>query len=141
MKLYELRFNHYAPRGHRSGIEGYLLAENDYIVFDYLKNTSYAFYAYDEEGGELDKDSLGYKMYRDRIVYNKGSMYVEETIDELSDLYYGDTLHGWKVVKDVNSFQGLYAKLSAYGINIEGAFYKEDGSLGLLSAELDNETK
>ena len=136
MNLYELRFSHYAPKDQCSGIRGYLLAEDDELVFEYLKSTSYSFDAYDDEGEEFDKDSPEYHSYRERIIECKGSMYDEETLDELSDLYYGATLHGWKLVKQVNSFEGLYAKLFTYGIAVEGAFYKEDGSLGLLSKEL-----
>lgn len=94
MNLYKIEFTHYAPKDSKSGIKGYMVAENDEEVYEFIKSepeihdkTLYNSYK-DYEDEEKD--------FKERIIECHGDMYDEES--EVYDLYYGATQYGWELV-------------------------------------------
>ncbi|WPQ60026.1 hypothetical protein [Paenibacillus polymyxa] len=86
--LYEIRFEHFAPKDSKVGILSYLGAESD-------------------EDGES---------FKDRMIRLQGNINDDEA--ELSDLYYGATLHGWKLKKE-NITSKEIDTLRSLGIQVE----------------------
>ena len=97
MNLYCIQFTHYAPKDSESGILGYMVANNDEEVYEFIKSepeihensryNCYNCYKYWEEDDET---------FKDRIISCCGDMFDDES--EVSDLYYGATQHGWELV-------------------------------------------
>lgn len=103
MKLYKLLFRHYSQKDSAEGISGYVVAESDAEVYEHLAygagwkdQEEYA--AEESEDGLIevyDDDADEYKRvsFKQDIVDHRGDFHKEEN---LSDLYYGATLHGWE---------------------------------------------
>jgi len=97
MNLYAIQFTHYAPKDSKSGVLGYMVAENDEDVYEFIKSepeihkkTLYNSYeAYEEDGGET---------FRERIIKCQGDM--NDEYSEVSDLYYGATQYGWECIHE-----------------------------------------
>lgn len=104
MNLYSINFSHFGPKDSRNGIQGYLIAANDEAVLDWLLkaetmngepiNTKY--WADSIEEGDTT---------RERLLQHHGRLEDDEFMDELSDLYYGHTVYGWKFERDVAAFE------------------------------------
>ena len=94
MNLYEIVFKHYAPKDSESGIIGYILKGSDGDVMRFLSNypkiNGRTIYMSIDESD--DEETYG------RVLSCRGTMYDEEW--EVSDLYYGATTYGWKLVKE-----------------------------------------
>lgn len=102
VKLYQLKFRHYSQKDSAEGISGYVVAESDEEVYEHLAygagwkdQEEYA--AEESEDGLIDvyDDAVGeYKRVsvKQDIIDHRGDFHKE---DDLSDLYYGATLHGW----------------------------------------------
>jgi len=115
MNLYIIEFKHYAPKDSEKGIKGYMVAENDEEVYEFIKSepemhgeTMYNSYADKENDGEEtdiyddDDNVIGTETFKDRIIGCHGDMYDEYS--EVSDLYYGATQYGWTcAIKDITS--------------------------------------
>ena len=115
MNLYIVEFKHYSPKDSEKGIKGYIVAENDEEVYEFIKSepemlgeTIYNSYAdkesYNEETDIYDDDYnvIGTETFKDRIIRCHGDMYDEYS--EVSDLYYGATQYGWVcVINDIKS--------------------------------------
>jgi hypothetical protein len=105
-------FEHYSPKDSKKGISTYLVAESDEQVYEWLKsepkldddnwiytpyndneNNNIMFEIYDNEYNLIGEES-----YKDRIIRLKGEMFDDEL--ELSDLYYGKIVYGWKLIKE-----------------------------------------
>lgn len=111
MNLYEIMLKHFAPRGSEQGIFTYLIAGSDEEVYEWLKtnpslsdgrslNTPFDDYENDKKMLEIynvDYEIVGHETYREKIIRLKGDLNDDDV--ELSDLYYGQTLVGWDVVK------------------------------------------
>ncbi|MBP1308976.1 hypothetical protein JOD82_001996 [Paenibacillus sp. 1182] len=119
--LYEIRFEHFAPKDSKGGILSYLGAESDEDVYEWLKsnpllsNEQYITTTFkdDEEIEFCDEDGESFK---DRMVRLQGNINDDEA--ELSDLYYGATLHGWKLKKE-NITSKEIETLRSLGIQVE----------------------
>ena len=112
LNLYEIQFEHFAPKDSEKGIYTYLAARNDEAVYEWLKSdpelkngkhifTGYEQYEEDEEEYEIldeDYNVIGTETFKERIIRLKGDINDEEK--ELDDLYYGATIMGWKLVKE-----------------------------------------
>lgn len=110
MNLYEIILEHYAPKDSERGIFTYLLTNSDEEVYEWLKTNPnlldgrsiYTPYEDNEEDDTLfeiyndDFEVVGYEKYKDRMIRLKGELNDEV---ELTDLYYGMTLVGWRMVK------------------------------------------
>jgi hypothetical protein len=97
MNLYEIMMEHYAPKDSERGIYTYLAADSDEEVYEWLKSEEelkdgrQIFLSWKDE--EKDDDS-----FKDRIIGLNGDLNDDEV--ELTDLYYGETLIGWKLIKE-----------------------------------------
>tara|TARA_R110000744_G_scaffold7342_3_gene25310 strand:+ start:6088 stop:6468 length:381 start_codon:yes stop_codon:yes gene_type:complete len=107
MNLYKILFSHTAPKGSGKGIKGYLLAENDEQVYDYIdKKYNYESWkdCNEDEDRELDEiydkdyNLVGTETFKEKILRIKGQMNDEDY--DYSDAYYGITLLGWEVVEE-----------------------------------------
>jgi len=102
MKLYEINFRHYSQKDSQEGILGYLLAESDEQVYEYLKSeptlkneeSIYVSWMYkdDPDDEEYEED------FKERIINCCGDMYDDES--EVYDLYYGATQYGWNCINE-----------------------------------------
>jgi len=112
MNLYIVEFKHYAPKDSEKGIKGYILAENDEEVYEFIKSepkihgetmyNSYADHENDNDETDIYDDEDRMETFKDRIIACHGDMYDEYS--EVSDLYYGATQYGWVcVIKDITS--------------------------------------
>lgn len=131
LNLYEIQFEHFAPKDSEKGIYTYLAAENDEAVYEWLKSdpelsngkhifTGFEDYEEEEEYEIFDDDYnvIGTESFKERMIRLKGDMNDDEK--ELNDLYYGATLIGWKMVKeDVNN--DVIQILKDFGVAIDEA--------------------
>ncbi|ATX84233.1 MULTISPECIES: hypothetical protein [Bacillus] len=131
MNLYEIILKHFAPKGSERGIFTYLLAESDEEVYEWLKAdpslsdgrwvcTPYADNEADDETYAIynkDYEIIGHEKYKDRMIRLKGELNDEV---ELTDLYYGITLVGWRLVKS-NIPTEQIELLKDSGVSIESA--------------------
>lgn len=111
MNLYEIMMKHYAPKDSQMGIYTYLVANSDEEVYEWLKSeqelkdgriifNSYQDSEKDKETFEIydnDYKVIGTETFKERMIRLKGDLNDEDV--ELSDLFYGKTLLGWKVIK------------------------------------------
>lgn len=106
MKLWELRFRHYAPKDSEEGIIGYLIADSSGQIYDYLKTEPTI-----KDGTKYGRDicvSWNYKdnlddeeyeeNHRQRLIDCCGEMYDDE--EEVNDAFYGVIHYGWNCVRD-----------------------------------------
>jgi len=112
MNLYEIRFKHYAPKDSEEGMYTYLIANSDEEVYEWLKSkpelkngkTIFTGYGDDEkEGKELEifdenYNVIGTESFKEKMIRLKGDMNDDDV--ELTDLYYGRTLFGWRLIKE-----------------------------------------
>ncbi len=112
MNLYEIIFEHFAPKDSKQGIFTYLIAESDKQVYEWLASnptlkdgrwiiTSWKDYEKDEEIHEIYDENynvIGEESFKQRMIRLNGEINDEEV--ELNDLYYGKTLYGWKLIKE-----------------------------------------
>jgi len=118
MNLYKIEFMHYAPRDREYGIKGYIIAESDEEVYEWIKSQPlisdgvilYNCYSdYEEDNKEYDIFDDNYKVigqesFKERMIRLHGEMYDEES--EVCDAYYGVTHYGWTLAKeDISSEQ------------------------------------
>ncbi|MDZ5723204.1 hypothetical protein U1F82_18895, partial [Bacillus sp. SXabc123] len=132
MNLYEINFKHFAPKDSEQGILTYLYAKTDNDVYAWLKTDPILsngrsiytnFEDNEEEGGtfEIYDNSykiIGHETYKERIIRLRGEINDESV--ELDDLFYGQTLIGWKKVGSNISLEQIEAAKDL-GINIESA--------------------
>jgi len=109
MKLYQIDVLHAAPKDSHISIEGYVIAENDEQVYEYLKSepedgiTIFNSWANKEKKGEEfeiydDYKVIGTETYKQKIIRLKGE--IEDDSVDFEDAYYGVTLYGWTEVKE-----------------------------------------
>lgn len=105
MKLWELRFRHYAPKDSEEGILGYLIADTSEQIYEFLKTEPTIpdgghgrgifvswMYKDDPENEEYDES------HRQRLIECCGEMYDEG--EEVNDTFYGVTHYGWSCVHE-----------------------------------------
>lgn len=111
MNLYEIMMEHFALKDSEKGIHSYLAANSDEEAYEWLKSESelkdgrQIFISWDmsedEEEFEIYDDNyevIGTETFKEKMIRLKGDINDEDV--ELSDLYYGRTLVGWKLVKE-----------------------------------------
>ena len=121
MNLYKITFSHTAPKDQDEGIKGYLLAENDEQVYNYIDKTfNYECWKdadedEDREPIELyddDYNVIGTETFKEKIIRIKGEQNDEDY--DYCDAYYGITLYGWELVKE--NADGDYSEMIELGI-------------------------
>lgn len=102
MNLYEIKFIHYAPKDSKEGTVCYLAAKDDEQVYEWMKRGIETFTGYEHsttyEDSDYDNDMLDREPFKESIIESQGCANNEHI--EPSDLYYGDTLYRWKLVKE-----------------------------------------
>lgn len=93
MKLYKIMFTHYSPKDTEDGIKGYVLAETEVKVMQYIDVTY-------RLGGWSDADPLEVwdskleklieRPFLDKVMKERGDYW-----EEVSDLHYGATQYEW----------------------------------------------
>lgn len=130
MNLYEIMLEHFSQKDSEKGIYTYLVANSDEEVYEWLKYeqklkdgrrvfVSYEDYENDGDVFDIYDDKynvVGQETFKERMIRLKGDLNDEEK--ELSDLYYGATLIGWKIVK-YNITDLEIGALKSLGIAIE----------------------
>lgn len=106
MKLWELRFRHYAPKDSEEGIIGYLIADTSEQIYDFIKTEPtlqddsnydrglYVNWEYKDNPDDEEYD----ENHRQRLIECCGEMYDEE--EEVNDAFYGVIHYGWTCVRD-----------------------------------------
>ena len=107
MNLYKILFSHTAPKDSEKGIKGYLLAESDEQVYNYI-DKEYNCECWKDSDEDEDRepielydynyDVIGTETFKEKILRIKGEMNDEDY--DYSDAHYGITLLGWEVVEE-----------------------------------------
>ena len=94
MKLFKVTFMHYSQKDSEEGIKGYVLAETEHEVMLHID----ASYVYDSWKGsepievwDEKLEKLIERPFLDKIMKERGEYW-----QDVSDLYYGATQHGWE---------------------------------------------
>jgi hypothetical protein len=112
MNLYEIMMEHYAPKDSEKGIHTYLAANSDEEVYEWIKSEqelkdgrqifiTWGMDEKDEEEFEIydnNYEVIGTETLKEKMIRIKGDLHDEDA--DFSDLYYGKTLIGWKLVKE-----------------------------------------
>jgi hypothetical protein len=107
MNLYKILFSHTAPKDSEKGIKGYILAESDEQVYNYIdKEYNYECWKDSDEDEDREPielydenyDVIGTETFKEKILRIKGQMNDEDY--DYIDAYYGITLFGWDVVEE-----------------------------------------
>tara|TARA_R110001592_G_scaffold17164_1_gene72770 strand:+ start:117 stop:518 length:402 start_codon:yes stop_codon:yes gene_type:complete len=121
MNLYRITFSHTAPKDSKEGIKGYLLAENDEQVYNYVDKTFNDECWKDNEEDEDrepielyddDYNVIGTETFKEKMLRIKGEQNDEDY--DYCDAYYGITLYGWELVKE--NADGDYTEMVELGI-------------------------
>jgi len=110
MNLYSVNFIHYAPKDSEEGIYGYIVANDDESVYEWIKSeptlpqdkTLWNSWA-DREEVEYDVydddyNVIGTETFKEQMIRLNGEMYDEDA--DVDDAYYGVTHIGWSLVKE-----------------------------------------
>lgn len=120
MQLYELLFKHYSPKDSEEGLLGYLLAESDEQVYQFIRSEPTLKNSKSIYVNWMDKDSPNEDEYdeefKERIINCCGEMYDDEA--EIADLFYGLTHYGWNCIND-NISDNQIKELENIGIKVE----------------------
>lgn len=103
MNLYKITFLHAGPKDRKKGIKGYVLAENEEKVFNYIDETFEHGYWSDPDNEPVDVydedfNLIGTETLKEKIIRIKGEINDEDY--DFDDAYYGITLYGWELVKE-----------------------------------------
>jgi len=110
MNLYSIDFVHYAPRGSEEGMFGYIAANNDEGVYEWIKsepsiNSHKKLYSSYEDREEESYDIydenyklVGAESFKEKMIRLCGEM--NDPDAEVDDTYYGVTLLGWSIIKE-----------------------------------------
>lgn len=110
MNLYSIDFTHYAQRGSEDGIFGYIVANDDEGVYEWIKSeptlpqggTMYNSWADREEDEydvyDNDYNVVGTETFKDKMIRLCGEVNDEDA--DIDDAYYGVTHIGWSLVKE-----------------------------------------
>ncbi len=112
MNLYSIDVEHSGPKDQHIAIQGYVLAENDEAVYEWLKtepelNGVSIFNSWKEKEDENEPftlyddkyNSIGEETFKERMLRVK-SQFHEDMEYDYSDAYYGHTLYGWSLVEE-----------------------------------------
>jgi len=109
MNIYRITFSHTAPKDREEGIKGYLLAENDEQVYNYIDKTyNYGCWKDNDD----DYNLIGIETFKQNMLRIKGEQNDENY--DYRDAYYGITLYGWELVKE--NAEGDYTEMIDLGI-------------------------
>lgn len=103
---------HFASKGSEKGIHTYLIANSDEDVYEWLKlekklkdeRRLFVLHSQEEVEKEVfelydDKyNEIGKETYKERMIRLKGN--INDDNVELENRYYGETLIGWKTIKE-----------------------------------------
>lgn len=119
MNLYQAMTNHYAPKDSHKSIWGYVIAESNESLYEWLKlekecgddDIGRLFLSWTDKEDEDDD----YEDFKSQMIENMD----EESTDyaDYSDLYYGRTFVSWKLVKEDVKPDALQ-QIKEYGIRL-----------------------
>lgn len=119
MNLYKITFSHSSPKDREEGIKGYLLAENDEQVYNYVDKTfNYESWEGNEKDGEPielydeNYNVIGTETFKEKMLRINGEQNDEDY--DYCDSYYGITLYGWELLKE--NVEGDYSEMIELGI-------------------------
>lgn len=129
MNLYEITIGHAAPKDWRLSMLGYVLAENDEQVYEYIKSepeingySTYNGWADSEDLKEeyeiYDKsfEVIGKETFKEKIIRLKGE--INDDSYDFSNSYYGITLFGWELIcENVENMDGAISAGIVHKIN------------------------
>jgi hypothetical protein len=112
MILYVIMMEHYAPKDSEKGIHTYLVANSDEDVYKWLKSEKelndgrqiFLSWRDSEDEGESfeiydnNYEVIGEETFKEKMIRIKGDINDEDA--DFSDLYYGKTFIGWKLIKE-----------------------------------------
>jgi hypothetical protein len=111
MNLYRINMGHAAPKDWALSMLGYVLAENEEQVYEYLKSepdihghkpfNSWKDKEEENEEFEIYNSSyevIGKETFKEKIIRIGGE--INEDDYDFSDSYYGISLYGWELVKE-----------------------------------------
>jgi len=100
MNVYSIDVIHHAPKGSHQSIQGYVLAENDEQVYDYIKSepkiddiklyNSWEVYE-NVESNEYRED------FKKEMLEVGGELYTDY---DVTDAYYGREFYGWTLLQE-----------------------------------------
>jgi hypothetical protein len=97
MNLYTINVGHFAPKGSQYAIMGYVIAENDEQVYEYIKSEPLMFGEQLFNSWKEKEGSEEYPDFKSEMIKCGGELYAGI---ELEDLYYGVTQYGWELLKN-----------------------------------------
>lgn len=116
MNIYRILTAHYAPKDSHTSMMGFVLANNDEQVFNWINtdptiHDKRIFGSEDTDKLNDDNDGYGYEIkdenyntiqkimnYKDYLIHVGGL--INSEYEEYEDLYYGKTLYGWEIFKE-----------------------------------------
>lgn len=111
MNLYRITLGHAAPKDWKLSMLGYVLAENDEQVYEYLKSepeingsSTYNCWADKEDEKEefeiYDKEYnvVGKETFKEKMIRIGGE--INDDSYDFTDAYYGISLYGWELIKE-----------------------------------------
>ncbi len=111
MNIYKIQLGHAAPKDWSISMLGYILADNDDQVYEYIKsepeiNGHSAFNSWKDKEEEKEEfeifdkqfNLIGTETFKQKIIRLKGEIN-DESVD-FTDSYYGISLYGWELVKE-----------------------------------------
>ena|ERR1700744_2549760 len=128
MNLYEIQFEHSAPKDQKIGTVCFLLAPDVDLVYEWVKSkpttkyhTIYNSWAVEEEKKEEFKiydreyNITGMESFKEKMIRLEGQ--IDDGDNDYSDAYYGITLYGWVLISG-NVNDDLYETLKNNGIDV-----------------------
>tara|TARA_R100000664_G_C2748558_1_gene136006 strand:- start:606 stop:974 length:369 start_codon:yes stop_codon:yes gene_type:complete len=97
MDLYKILVRYYSQKDYHESIEGFIVADSDEAVYDYVDRKQYGYYS------DMNEDSGG--TFKERMI-KVGGEYFDEDYDP-HDLYYGATAYGWEKVSEFDLEKGI----------------------------------
>jgi len=111
MNIYKITFGHAAPKDWAISILGFVLAENDEQVYEYIKsepeiNGHKSFNSWEDKEKEKEDfeifdskyEVIGKETFKEKIIRLKGE--INDEGYDFTDSYYGISLYGWDIVKE-----------------------------------------
>lgn len=100
MNLYKITVGHAAPKDWCKTMIGFVLAENDEQMYEYIASepTINGHYIINSWNDKDEEDEESPADFRKRIIEIKGE--INDEGYDFSDSYYGITLYGWELMKE-----------------------------------------
>jgi hypothetical protein len=109
MKLYTIKFEHYSTSSEYSGIEAYVVADNEEQIYEYIASylTNWSDKEFELVDKYDDKGNLSEETWKEKMMRERGDFDTD-----IDDCYYGVTQYQWNEGKDI--FGDEYEVLSKF---------------------------